>query len=121
MVMHGSSTTCAVFGSTLKRACIECCLLQDCTAEGEPQAYIGCFRGDVRQGLGVASYKNGEEFAGEFQAGAAQGYGVAELGAKGGLYEGEWRDGSRHGWAVSTLSNRSMWAGTSLPLAGICV
>ncbi len=40
-----------------------------------------------------------------------QGLGVANLGGKAGVYEGEWLAGVRHGWAVTTLGNQSMWAG----------
>ena len=85
--------------------------MQESKIAGDPEAYVGIFRLDSRHGLGVASYENGEEYAGEFNGGIAEGYGVASLGGTSGIYEGEWRNGTRHGWAVSTLSNRSMWAG----------
>lgn len=88
--------------------------MQDSKKEADPRLFVGSFRNNVRHGLGVANYADGEEYAGEFHAGAAEGYGVAELGDRGGVYEGEWRDGMRHGWAVSTLNNHAMWAGDNL-------
>ena len=83
----------------------------------EPGAffYVGEFLGGLRQGLGVAGFPNGEEYAGEVAQDAPHGYGVAHLTGGKGTYEGAWRNGQRHGWAVSTLPNGSLWAG-AVPL-----
>ena len=85
-------------------------LLQD-AADGAAFFYVGGFHRGLRHGLGVAIFANGEEFSGELAADAPHGYGVARLGSKKGIYEGQWAHGMRHGWAVSTLPNNSMWAG----------
>ena len=84
---------------------------QESNIAEEPEAYVGTFRRDSRHGLGVAMYRTGQDYVGEFQGGLPGGYGVGSLGGTSGTYEGEWRDGMRHGWAVSTLSNNAMWAG----------
>lgn len=62
-------------------------------------------------------YGNKEEFCGEFGEGVLDGVGVANLGGKAGVYEGEWAKGARHGWAVTTLDNQTMWAGQ---LSSLC-
>ena len=90
--------------------------MQDALDEEGPNVYIGKFRDGLRHGLGVENFDNGEEYAGEHDSGVANGYGVADLGTRGGTYEGEWKGGARHGWAVSTLCNKAMWAGNDLLL-----
>lgn len=90
------------------------CLLQEDHASEYPSIYIGKFRKGLRHGLGAEKYRNGEEYFGEFDSGMAAGYGVADLGSTAGIYEGEWKAGVRHGWAVSTLCNKAMWAGKAV-------
>lgn len=63
----------------------------------------------------MAGFANGEEFSGELQHDSPHGYGVAHLGNQKGTYEGQWLNGVRHGWAVSTVSNGDMWAGAIPP------
>ena len=89
---------------------------QEATKSSGPFGYIGSFKEGLGQGIGIALFPDGEEYSGEIVESMPQGYGVARLRGRKGLYAGQWQGGTRHGWAVSTLLNGALWAGTPLPL-----
>lgn len=72
---------------------------------------MGTFQNGLRHGAGVAFFPKGEEYSGEISDGTPHGYGIARLEGRKGFYAGQWLEGRRHGWAVSTLLNGTLWAG----------
>lgn len=62
------------------------------------------------QGQGVAYGAKGALYQGQFKEGLASGYGV-KLYANGDAYAGEWRQGYRHGYGVYEYGEQSPWRG----------
>ena len=58
--------------------------------------YVGQFRQNLRNGMGVYTLPDGSIYDGEFRDNIQNGYGIFRW-TDGSIYEGGWKDGKRHG------------------------
>jgi hypothetical protein len=78
---------------------------------GKMKTYDGEWRGDKRDGYGVAKYCNGDVYEGEFRSNSRHGKGKMIF-ADGRIYVGEWADGGMHGTGMMIekgVSYRGEW------------
>ena len=56
---------------------------------------------DMKEGIGLESFSNGDEYLGYWKNGKFEGYGIMKY-SNGGKYKGYWLDGQRKGRGVYT-------------------
>lgn len=67
-------------------------------------AYQGEFSMNLRQGVGVYTFKDGSSYDGEWQNNERHGHGIMNW-IDGSVYEGQWRANERHGQGVLKASD----------------
>lgn len=74
------------------------------------KVYHGQWKNDLKDGLGVYHYVNGDRYEGYWLCGQRHGQGTLFL-ANGDIYVGEWSDDKRAGWGTLTKSNGDQYEG----------
>jgi hypothetical protein len=74
--------------------------------------YIGFFRDDQIDGKGFMKYANGDSYEGEFLTNEREGWGIYICAKTGAVYDGEWKEGKKHGKGKCQYADRGDYIGS---------
>jgi hypothetical protein len=74
--------------------------------------YIGYFQDDQMVGKGFMKYAIGDSYEGEFLANEREGWGTYICAKTGAVYDGEWKEGKKHGKGKCQYADRGDYIGS---------
>ena len=99
-----SDNRAGLYNGTGVSARLICGYIQPNTRKYEMGTFVNSMGGDYLHGQGTRNYANGDRYEGEYKDGKRHGQGTIFYPYGGGRYEGEWKDDKRHGQGTQFYS-----------------